>query len=161
MILFNIAKFLLGFILAIALLVGGGVAAALYFMNKVSTHPPKPIFPNDKPMLKDQRPPNAATAKSTRLLAAKPSPTLSRTQTSSPKPIEPGAYKARIIWPHGLSLRSQPNVDGEHIGSLSYNQPIVVLEQSADKNWQRIRLKGSNREGWIKAGNTQPVEKQQ
>ncbi len=160
MILSGIAKFLLGFILAIAILVGGGVAAGLYFMNKASTPPPKPIFANDT-TLKVQRRTGSAAAKSKPLPATQPSATPTLTaQTPSPKPLEPGAYKARVIWPHGLSLRSQPNLNGEHIGSLTYNQPVVVLAESGDRNWQRIRLEGSQREGWIKTGNTHRVDQQ-
>lgn len=155
----GLAKFLLGFTLAIALLIGGGVAAAMYFMNKVSTRPPKPIFTNEKPALKAQHRPNNATA-STTLPTAQPSATPSPTYTSSPKPLESGAYKARANWPQGLSLRSEPNLAAEYVGSVGYHQPLIVLEQSADKNWQRVRLEGSEREGWIKAGNIERVERQ-
>ena len=146
----SLAKLLLGFTLAIALLIGGGVAAALYFMNKVSTPPPKPLFANEKPEIKPQRPPSSTTP----LPSATPTPS----ETPSPKLLDPGAYKARVTWPQGLSLRSEPNFDAQRIGSLDYNQQIVVLEESADKNWQRVRLEDSEQEGWVKAGNTERVE---
>jgi hypothetical protein len=34
----------------------------------------------------------------------------------------------------------------------------VVLEESPDKEWQRIRVEDGNREGWVKGGNTEKVE---
>ncbi len=161
MLLANLVKFLLGFILAIALLIGGGVAAALYFMNQSTTPPPKPTFANDKPAVKAKLPPASTTTKPTPLPADQPSPTPTPSQTPSPKPLEPGAYRARVTWPQGLSLRSEPNFDAERIGGADYNQQIVVLEESADKNWQRVRLEDSEQEGWVKAGNTERVEEEE
>ncbi len=52
---------------------------------------------------------------------------------SKSKPLEPGAYQARVTWSQGLSLRSEPNGDAERVGSAAYNQQIVVLGESADK----------------------------
>lgn len=149
----SLVKLLLGVILAIAILMGGGVATALYFMFKVTTPPPKPIFANDTPSVKAQRSPASKTAKRTPSPAKKPSATPSSTDSS--KPLEPGAYKARVTWSQGLSLRSEPNLDAERTGSAAYNQLIVVLGESTDKNWQRVRLADGEQEGWIKAGNIQ------
>jgi len=157
----GLVKLLLGIILAIAILMGGGVATALYFMFKVATPPPKPIFVNDKPTVKAQRPASPKTTKRTPLAATQPSATLNSSDTSSSKPLEPGAYKARVSWSQGLSLRSEPNLDAERIGGAAYNQSIVVLGESADKNWQRVRLEDSEQQGWIKAGNTERVEEEQ
>lgn len=147
----SLVKLLLGVILAIAILMGAGVATALYFMFKVTTPPPKPIFANDKPSL-TQRSPDSKTAK--RTPPAK-RPTTPNSTTSSSKPLEPGTYKARVTWAQGLSLRSGPNLDAERTGSAAYNQLIVVLGESSDKNWQRVRLENGEQEGWIKAGNIQ------
>ncbi|WP_323808708.1 hypothetical protein [Nostoc sphaeroides] len=33
-----------------------------------------------------------------------------------------------------------------------------MLEENQDKSWQKIRLEGSEQEGWVKAGNTQKVD---
>lgn len=148
----SLVKLLLGVILAIAILMGGGVATALYFMFKVTTPPPKPIFANDKPSVKSQPSPDSKTAKRAPLSAKQPSATPSSSDSSS-KPLEPGAYKARVTWSEGLSLRAEPNLDAERTGSAAYNQLIVVLGESADKNWQRVRLADGEQEGWIKAGN--------
>lgn len=148
----SLVKFLLGVILAIAILAGGGVATALYFMFKVSTPPPKPMFANDKPT-KLQSPAKSAKSTSSATATAKSN----SSDNSSSQPLEAGAYKARVTWAEGLSLRSEPNLDAERVGSTAYNQTIVVLGESADKNWQRVRLENGEQEGWIKAGNTEKV----
>ncbi len=54
-------------------------------------------------------------------------------------------------------LRGAPGIDGEPIGGVDYNEQVVVIEDSADKQWQRIRIEGSDREGWVKAGNLSRV----
>ncbi|MEH2408650.1 SH3 domain-containing protein [Nostoc sp.] len=164
----GLTKFILGFLLAIAVLVGGGVAVALYFMNRTGIPPAKPVFSNDSPSVKAQAP------KTTEPGGGKPSlkpgtqtqssatsiPTESPKATPSPKPLPSGAYRGRVSWSQGLSLRSQPNQEAERIGGVGFNQKIIVLEESEDKSWQKIRLEGSEQEGWVKAGNTEKVDKQ-
>ena len=154
----SLVKLLRGSILAIALLVGGGVAMALYLINKVSTPPAKPIFANDK-KVKAQRPPSSTTDTQT-VSVDKPNTTPSPLQTIAPKPLEPGAYQARVTWPQGLLLRSEPNFEAERIGGVGYNQQIVVLEESLDKSWQRVRPEDSEQAGWIRAGNTERIEQE-
>lgn len=153
----SLAKLLIGLILAITILIGGGAATALYLMYKVTTPPPKPVFANEKATIKAQRP-HSSTIERPTVSAAKPSATPTPSSSPSPKPLEPGAYQARITWDQGLLLRSEPNLDSERIGGVSYNQQIVVLEESADKTWQRIRLEDTEQEGWVKAGNTERIE---
>ncbi|MEH2348955.1 MAG: SH3 domain-containing protein [Nostoc sp.] len=164
----GLTKFILGFFLAIAVLVGGGAAIALYFMNRTGIPPAKPVYSNDSPSVKAQAP------KGTELGGAKPSltprtsskssptPTESPKATpSSPKPLPSGAYRGRVNWAEGLSLRSQPNQEAEKIGGVAFNQKIIILSESEDKAWQKIRLEGSEQEGWVKAGNTEKVDEQQ
>lgn len=143
----NLLKFLLGFLLALVLLGLGGYAAAQYLMLKFNaTLPERPIFSEEQPKESPKPKSTAASAP-----AASPSPAAAA--SPSPKPLEPGAYTARVTWSEGLVLRGAPGVDGEPIGGVDYNEQVVVIEDSADKQWQRIRLEGSNREGWVKAGN--------
>ncbi len=71
--------------------------------------------------------------------------------------MEPGAYRAKVTWADGLSLRSEPDSSSESIGSLNYNQKIVVLSDD-NKNWQRVRSEESGKEGWVRAGNTERVD---
>jgi Bacterial SH3 domain len=167
----NLFKYLLGFILAIAILIGSGVAAALYFMNQSSRIPPKPIYANDEPEVRAKAGFTINKAPEAGSETAKPSPEINNkpeskaTTKPSPKPTEeannaeekplpPGAYQARITWQQGLSLRSEPKAGAERVGGAGFNQKVIVLEESEDKVWQKIRLEDSNQEGWVKAGNT-------
>lgn len=89
-----------------------------------------------------------------------PTPTQSSQAAKSTKPLPPGAYPARVSWSQGLILRAEAKQDSERIGGVGFNQKIVVIEESEDKVWQKIRLEGSDKEGWVKAGNTQKVDAQ-
>ncbi|MBV8884947.1 MAG: SH3 domain-containing protein [Chroococcidiopsidaceae cyanobacterium CP_BM_RX_35] len=151
-----LAKLVLGVFLAIAILGCGGVAASLYFINRNSTPPPKPIYANDKPSLVARRLAAKKKAKS----QLKPIAEASPADSPSPGPLEPGTYKARVTWSDGLRLRSEPNSDAETIGSLGYNQEVVVLAESDNQKWQRIRIEDSGKEGWVKTGNTERIDKQ-
>ncbi len=162
----NVLKYFLGISLAIAILAVGGAATGLYLMNQNSAIPIKPIFTNDSATLKAQVPKSAVIGTTTNSAlqqsqtiakAAKPT-SRPKTTPASPKPLPPGAYPARITWHQGLVLRSEPKQDAERAGGVSFNQKIVVLLESDDKAWQKIRLEGSGQEGWVKAGNTQKVD---
>ncbi|WP_341525734.1 SH3 domain-containing protein [Nostoc sp. UHCC 0302] len=163
----GLLKFTLGVFLAIAVLIGSGVATALYFINRTGIPPAKPIFANDSPSVKAQAPvsedkgdkstptPGAETKSS-----PSPSPTKSSKTGSSPKPLPAGTYRGRVSWSEGLSLRAEPNQESERIGGVGFNQKIIILEESPDKAWQKIRLEDSEQEGWVKAGNTEKVNEQ-
>lgn len=155
-------KFILGFFLAIAILAVGGAAAALYFMNKSSVIPAKPVFVNDSTSLKAQVPASAVIGStSTQEPETKKAPVSSPKATAkaspkvpSPKPLPPGAYAARVTWRQGLVMRGEAKQDAERVGSVGYNQKILVLEESSDQAWQKIRTPDGKIDGWVKAGNT-------
>ena len=154
---FGLARFFIGLILALSVLIGGSVATGLYLMSKVTAPPPKPVFANDKASVKAYRSPDLKATERAAVNDAKPIATPTLSETPSLKSLEPGAYRARVSWSQGLSLRSAPSFESERIGSIDYNQQIVVLEESSDKSWQRIRLE-DNKQGWIKAGNIERVK---
>jgi type IV secretory pathway VirB10-like protein len=64
-----------------------------------------------------------------------------------------GAYKAKVTWSSGLSLRLEPSTSSERVGGVEYNSELIVLSTSSDGQWQRVRLANGTQEGWIKAGN--------
>jgi hypothetical protein len=148
--LYSVFKFLVGFLLAIVLMAGASVAAALYFAAKLTTVPERPVFPNDKAPVQIA----GAAPKST----AQASPVSTSSDAPSPKPLEPGAYRALVTQPIGLILRDTGSRDSNRIGGVGYKEKVVVLEESPDKEWQRIRVEDGNREGWVKGGNTEKVE---
>jgi cytoskeletal protein RodZ len=155
-------KLILGFVLAIAVLLGSGLTIALYFVNRTAVPPEKPMFANDNPKPKTDKPKTTpakatSTSKPTPSSSPSPSPTPTPTPTESPE-LPPGAYKATVTWPQGLSIRDKPTLDAQSIGGVAANQKVIILEESSDKNWQKIRIEGTNQEGWVKAGNTKKAE---
>lgn len=156
----GLAKFLIGFFLAVAFLSAAGVATAYYLFTKLTTPPPKPVFVEEQPkpqIAKAKKSPAVAKSKSRSATQSSPAPSKS---DKPPTQLEPGAYKARITWSEGLSLRSEPNPDAERIGGIAYNEQVVVLEESPDKKWQRVRLENSDQKGWIRSGNVEKVDDQ-
>ncbi|MDJ0553579.1 MAG: SH3 domain-containing protein [Microcoleaceae cyanobacterium MO_207.B10] len=140
---YGLFKFLVGLILAILLLAGASAAAILYFAAKLTKLPEKPIFTNEKPVAQKV----STSAK-----------TSSYPNTNSSNELEPGTYKALVIEPIGLILRATPERDAERIGGISYQEEVVVLEESSDKRWQKVRVNdGSDRIGWVSGGNTEPI----
>lgn len=146
----GLAKFTLGFLLAIALLFFAGVTATRFFIARLTAPPPRPVFPNDNPTPVDTPPPAPSPEAAT---APAPPPETTVESTSTPSANE---YTARVSQPVGLILRSEPTQQSEQLGGVAFNQEVVVLETSPDGEWLRVRL-DSGAEGWIKGGNIEPV----
>ncbi len=147
-----------GFLVASALVAGLGFFASQVLIAQFTTPPPKPVFPNDNP--KPQVSPKAAANPSG---AAKPaaatqpaSPAPSPSVSPSPQPSA-GGYKARIVLDNGLNVREQPNAEAGRVGGVDYDQQVTVLEESPDKEWQKIRVEPDGTVGWIKSGYTERV----
>lgn len=136
----GLAKFLIGFFMGVFLLVTAGSAVAFFLLTRLAATPPKPIFAEELP--KQQ----------TGVSSPQPS-----TAPSPQQKLEPGAYKARVTWREGLSLRAEPSVSANKIAGIKYNQPVVVVKESDDKNWQKVRVVDGSQEGWVKAGNIERV----
>lgn len=135
-----------GIAIAIAFLAAGGVIAVRYIITQIATAPPRPFFANDpKPGAAPPAP--AAIAPIPTAIVAPP-----------PSPLPPGAYSARITQPIGLVLRSAPSRSGARLGSVDYNDRVIVLSDSPDKRWQRVRLGETGLEGWVRSGNTRRLD---
>lgn len=141
----GLVKVSVGLFLAIALLAGGSLLAAQYFITKLSAPPPKPIYPNDKPI-------TAKTMTKAKSAVEKPD---APNDAPSLKPLPSGAFTGRVSQPIGLILRDAPGRDSGQVGGIEYNDKVIVLETSADGDWQKVRLQTSDREGWVKAGNVE------
>ena len=133
--LVGVSKFILGVVLAIALLALAGVGVSRYVIAQLATPPAKPIYANESS-------PSGSTPKPA---AAAPSPT--------PSPAADGV-PARVTQPIGLILRKDPATDALQIGGVDYNQEVTVLEDAPNGAWQRVRL-ADGLEGWVKGGNTE------
>lgn len=160
----TLIQFLLGFLLGVMLLAGGTAAAAYYFFTKMSVNPPKPVFSSNPPKpvfsseLEESSPERAA--ENSKPASQKPS---EEQKSSQPVPVkkeqlEPGAYYARVTWPEGLSLRDGPSADANRIGGIPYKAKIIILEDSNNNKWQKVRIPSSSQEAWVKAGNVKKVD---
>lgn len=139
----SLVQFILGFTLALIILTGGSIAAALYFVTKLTALPARPSFTNDQPAV-------TATAAGNPQGGA-----TSEGSGNAPAALPANAYRAKVIWPDGLILRDRPGYEANSIGGLDFNAQVVVLETSSDNEWEKIRIEGSGQDGWIKGGNTE------
>lgn len=150
----GVAQFIVGFFLGISILIGSSAATAYYFFTKLAVVPPKPIFPEEVPKNTSVAKQEGSQPKSEE---DKPQASNTPSQPAQPK-LEPGAYKARVTWPEGLSLRDSPSLNANRIGGIAYNREIIIIKDSDDKKWQQIRIPESQQEGWVKAGNVRRVD---
>ncbi|MBE9170437.1 SH3 domain-containing protein [Pleurocapsales cyanobacterium LEGE 06147] len=166
--LFTVLQFVLGFILGIALLSGVAVGAAYFYLTSISEYPPKPTFSEEESSPtaeteQEQASSSGGTETEETTTAETSQETEEATEAepeSEPEPPEelpPEAYRARVTWSEGLSLRAEPSTNAERIGGIAFNAEIIILEESEDKQWQRVRVGESDREGWVKAGNVERV----
>ena len=159
----TIFQFILGFILGVALIASVGAGAAYYYFTKMSSHTPtKPVFEEETklpPLAKEDEiveQDAAVTLESTTKPEAAPETTPEPETIPEPEPepeLPPNAYFARVTWPQGLSLRAEPSLNAERVGGIDYDARIIILEDSSDRKWQRIRIPESQQEAWVKAGN--------
>ena len=155
----GLLQFMLGFVMGVAILVGGATAVAYMLLSGMNSNPPKPVFTEEKK--EETKEEKAAKPQA----EVKESPTAAPAPKASPKPSPEArkreatseGYQARVTWQSGLSLRSEPTSESTRLGGLDYNTKVSVVGTSSDGQWQRIRL-SDGREGWIKAGNISRVE---
>ena len=178
--LIAITQFILGFILGIALLAGVSVSVGYYYLSRMSTVPKKPVYSEEQvqstsdsaetvPVPEKVESSTAApeaTVKSPVVPETTPEPepkaepkVKPKIEPESLKDIEPelppNAYRAEVTWPQGLSLRAEPSINAGRVGGVSYNSELIILEDTADGKWQKVRIPWSGQEGWVKGGNTQ------
>lgn len=157
----SILQFILGFVLGVALIASVGAGIAYVYFSKMSSHvPTKPVYEEET-----TPPPSSEQDAIAESDSSLPSESTTETEaiaesTPEPEPIPepepelpPNAYFARVTWPQGLSLRAEPSTEAERVGGIGYNARIMILEESSDKKWQRIRVPESQQEAWVKAGN--------
>lgn len=149
----SLFQFIIGFFLGVILFGAGVAGGAYFFLTTVVVNPSKPMFEEEKVSEnKAEKPKPTATQTKAE---AKPTPVEEKKETDN---IPDGAYKAKVTWSTGLSLRAQPSKDAERVGGIDYNTEIIVLTTSNDNQWQKVRIPTSGVEGWVKAGNTAKIE---
>ncbi|MBD1911127.1 MULTISPECIES: SH3 domain-containing protein [unclassified Leptolyngbya] len=159
----GVAKFFLGFVLAIAILFFAGVTTARYMITRLTAPPPRPVFPNDNPIPpeaeaspKPSATPAPEASSEAAAPSASPSPSVSPSPSASPSP-SPSMARARVTQPIGLVLRSDASQSSEQLGGVDFNTEVEILGTSPDGQWQQVRT-AAGQEGWIKAGNTEAIQ---
>lgn len=157
----RIFQLLLGIVVGLTLVVGGAAATSYYFLSRLAEDPPRPVFSEETPKAEPQESPAATQAETpgeeAETATPEPSPSPEPPE-EDPEELKGNEYRARVTWPEGLSLRDNPQADSERIGGIAYNKEMIVMEESSDGEWQKVRLPGSGQEGWVKAGNAEKVE---
>lgn len=154
-------QFILGFFVGVLLLVSGTTALAYVMFYRLNTSPPKPTFAEEKQEKAIKTSNLESNAQQTvKKSEEKPQEeiTVQRPQLSleiEEENLPPGAYKASVIWPSGLSLRAEPGQEAQRIGGVGHKAELIILKTSSDGDWQNVRLPRSGQEGWVKAGNVQ------
>ncbi len=149
-------KVILGFFLAIALIAGGGYLLARQVIAQLTAPPPKPMFPNDNPAVRQAQKKIAAKPSPSHVASASPSPSPVPVSSPSPSPSQE-SYSVRVTLKRGLNLREGPSRSANKIGGLTYSQQVTVLEESQDKQWVKVRLQPSGQEGWVFSSHTERV----
>lgn len=154
------AQFILGFFLGIFILTGTGAAAAYFFLNRMSDTPPEPVYSDEKSP--NPQPKEESTSSDPENQSANNTPPVEpeeEEQEEEEKTITERfgeqAYEARVTWPNGLSLRSNPSLEASRVGGVYYDDRLVILETQGD--WQRVYVPESGQQAWVKAGNVEKI----
>ena len=163
-------QFILGFIVGIAIIAGCSAAGGYFYISKMATNPKKPIFTEEIEPLPDievkdgDSKTNDESSTATEVITEIPPDEIPPDEIPPdeiPPPAEEllpaNAYKARVTWPQGLSLRAEPDVNSARIGGIGFDAEIIIIKESSNKRWQKVRLPWSQQEGWVKGGNTKRV----
>jgi hypothetical protein len=152
------AKFFAGLLVAAFILGSGSYFLFNYAVAKLTTPPPKPIFPNDSANYKKQTK-HSKTPAGRDQSVADSAPASSASPSPVPSPsLPPGAFMGRVTQPIGLILREKPEGPATQLGGLEYNEIVAVLETSSDGAWQKVRLIKGDKEGWVKGGNIEKAQ---
>jgi Bacterial SH3 domain len=138
-------RFLLGSTLGLVILGIGLLGLGYFVVQRMSALPERPVFENERTNTPSPSP------------ASTSSPTNETPAEATPSPTPTDGYLATVSFSSGLSLRDNPSNDAARIGGVEFNEEVVVLEDSSDRKWQRIRSQTSDLEGWVKAGNLKRV----
>jgi Bacterial SH3 domain len=128
----------------IGLLGLSGIAAGVgyyLFITQISTHPPKPVFAEEREGSK-----TAIEPKASQLPVA---------TDGTIQKLAPEAYDGKIMWKDGLSLRKEPNSTAEKVGSVAFEAKVAVIKTSDDKVWVLVQPQTENIQGWVKASNVE------
>ncbi len=62
-------------------------------------------------------------------------------------------YIALVEYQDGLVLRDKPDSKGKVVDTLRFEETVIVIGESDNKQWQQVRFEAKGVEGWVQAGN--------
>ncbi|BAQ64211.1 SH3 domain-containing protein [Geminocystis sp. NIES-3709] len=151
----SLFQFIIGFFLGIILFGAGIAGGAYFFLTNVAVNPSKHLFAEEKSTSEKKETPKSEKIKQEE--SPKPEETKAEETPSETEKLPDGAYKAKVTWSTGLSLRSDASTDAERVGGIDYNTEIIILSTSSDGQWQKVRIPNSGQEGWVKSGNVEKI----
>jgi hypothetical protein len=156
-------QFIFGFLIGICGFAGMFAVFGYILFLQMTKSPPRPQFAEEKTkpakvVNKDKATPakDALNKKTVKPAVDNKNTDKSKaeeTQVIEEEKLPAGAYKGRITWSQGISLRDNPTNNSNRVGGVEYNGNVIVLKQSDDKAWLLVRVPNSSVEGWTKAGN--------
>jgi hypothetical protein len=111
--LIGLSKLVLGLFLALVIMSVAGLAAARYFLTRLSDLPDRPVF-DDTPaetLPADTNASTPATAEAEAVPDAATDTAETSEEEAQEEPLPEGAYRAAVTYPTGLIMRSGPGVE--------------------------------------------------
>ena len=130
----------------------GGVGY-YFFITQMSTHPPKPIFAEERGGVKPIAAKPKPKAKTTAAIPTPAPAAKDPLDPNAPDKLPPGSYDAKVVWKDGLSLKKDPELGAAKVGGVAFNAKVAIVKTSDDKQWVLIQSETDNLQGWVRAGN--------
>ncbi len=88
----------------------------------------------------------------------KPAPTPDPAPDTPPKePEAPSIGTGRVVPDIGLVLRDEPSGEAGGSSGVGFNAEVSILEESADREWLKIRDEVTGATGWVRSANIDRV----
>ncbi|MCY7368129.1 MAG: SH3 domain-containing protein, partial [Chamaesiphon sp.] len=125
-----------------------------FFITQMSTHPPKPIFAEERGGSKPIAAKSKQKQKTPKAAIPSPAPVAKDPlNPNAPEKLPPESYDAKVVWKDGLSLKKDPEPGAEKVGGVAFNAKVAIVKTSDDKQWVLIQSETDNLQGWVRAGN--------
>lgn len=67
-------------------------------------------------------------------------------------------YPAMVVYQGELILRSKPDANSTVVDKLKFDDTVLVIGESDNKQWQQVRFESKGVEGWIGVGNVKRAQ---
>lgn len=67
-------------------------------------------------------------------------------------------YPALVVYQQDLILRDKPTASAKVLDKLHFDDTVIVVGESEDRQWQQVRFEVKGIEGWVRAGNVKRAQ---